>query len=74
MDDCDADGAVSWGTGLVRIGEAARFLAVSARHLQALTKAGSMPSVRVGRRGVRYARKDLVEFVTRHRQVREVHT
>ncbi len=71
MHDSDGPGFVSGETGLVRVGEAARFLAVSTRHLQTLTKEGSMPSVRVGRRGVRYARQDLVEFVSRHRQAGE---
>jgi excisionase family DNA binding protein len=59
--------------GLVRAGEAARFLAVSTRHLQNLTKEGSVPSVRFGKRGVRYTREDLVDFVSRHRRAGEDH-
>jgi excisionase family DNA binding protein len=59
------------GAGLVRVGEAARFLAVSTRHLQNLTKDGMVPHVRFGKRGVRYTRQDLVEFVQRHRMVGE---
>lgn len=59
--------------GLVRAREAAKFLAISARHLQNLTKEGSVPSVRFGKRGVRYTREDLVDFVSRHRRAGEGH-
>jgi excisionase family DNA binding protein len=71
MHDRSGASPESLGVGLVRVVEAARFLAVSTRHLQNLTKDGKVPSVRFGKRGVRYTRQDLVEFVRRHRSVGE---
>lgn len=59
-------------TGLIKVADAARFLAVSTRHLHSLTKAGEVPSVRLGRRSVRYARQDLMDFISRHRTASEV--
>ena len=43
--------------------ESARRLAISERLLWQLTADGAIPSVRVGKRGVRYDVRDLVAFI-----------
>jgi excisionase family DNA binding protein len=43
--------------------EAAKLLSVSPRTLHTMTKAGSIPCVRIGKSGVRYSREDLARFV-----------
>jgi excisionase family DNA binding protein len=58
--------------GLLRVRDAARLLAVSERYLQALTKSGIVPSVRLGKRGVRYVKQDIMAVISSHRRVAEV--
>lgn len=50
--------------------EAARALAVSARTLWTLTKAGALPAVRIGR-SVRYAVDDVQAFIRCRRRAAE---
>ena len=46
--------------------DAAAYLAISERTLWAMTKAGAVPCVRLGR-AVRYDRRDLIDFVDRQK-------
>ncbi|MEX1231286.1 MAG: helix-turn-helix domain-containing protein [Planctomycetaceae bacterium] len=48
--------------------EAAQMLSISPRTLFSLTKAGKLPSIRIGSGGVRYAVDDLRRFIDEQRQ------
>jgi excisionase family DNA binding protein len=50
---------------LLTLAEAAKLLAIGERTLWRLTDDGEIPVVRVGRRGVRYDRRDLVAWIDR---------
>lgn len=52
--------------GLLTAQEAAKLLTVSPRTVWALTKAGALPSIRIGR-SVRYSRQDIEAFIAARR-------
>lgn len=54
-------------TLLIDVREAARRLSVSERLLWTMTQAGEIPSVRVGKRGVRYLPADLDAWIESRR-------
>ena len=75
---CVMQGSVGMGPaldaeGLLKVRDAARLLAVSERFLQSLTRSGVVPSVRLGKRGVRYLKQDILEVIDAHRSRAEVH-
>lgn len=54
---------------LFKLEEAAKYLAISKRQLQYLSKRGEVAFIRIGKSGVRYDRADLDQFVDCHRSV-----
>jgi len=57
------------GGPLLKLKEAAHYLAISTRQLQYLSHRREVAFIRIGKSGVRYDRADLDEFVARHRSV-----
>jgi excisionase family DNA binding protein len=72
MKEHDTDVFLAEQDRLLKPSEAAQMLRVSQRWLQALTKSGFIPSVRLGKRVVRYSRQDISDIITSHRRVAEV--
>ena len=60
------------GPLLLTAAEAARALAISPRTLWALTQRGEIPALKIGRRAVRYNRRDLLAYVDQLRQEQAV--
>jgi excisionase family DNA binding protein len=52
---------------LLRPKDAADVLGVSERYLSSLARRGELPSVRMGKRAIRYSRADLAAFIDRRR-------
>jgi excisionase family DNA binding protein len=52
---------------LLRPKDAADVLGVSERYLSSLARRGELPSVRMGKRAIRYSRADLAAFIDRLR-------
>jgi excisionase family DNA binding protein len=69
MEEIDKDVSRPVMEELLKPSEAARMLRVSERYLQALTKGGYIPSVRLGKRAVRYTKQDIMGIITSRRTV-----
>ena len=63
------EGVVGEAGPLLKLEQAANYLAISTRQLQYLSQGGELAVIRIGKSGVRYDRADLDEFVASHRSV-----
>ena len=63
------EGVVGEAGPLLKLKQAANYLAISTRQLQYLSQGGELAVIRIGKSGVRYDRADLDEFVASHRSV-----